>query len=467
MEPNNKEVLSAAPPVEALGQKERLINKEATGAQVLWLLGINPNTTAENIINDKYDKDKLKESVEKGIPQAHKDKINKASFNEREEYWENKKDIKAEDRMKEWEKGMNAFLDPIKEDQTKVTFLKNILKKDGEDPNNVTINAKNIYDTFMRGQGNGDVQFFVKSIVDNNEFGDIEKNQDLIRNLGKIYGDNSAKISELLTHGMANVKYKENEFFVSAQENLNQKNYGDPEIWNTLDKNSGSWDEKQAKIKEAERIAAEAVVEKKKQEEEAKKKENEKKTPVIRSLEKDKDEVEDAYNIVANQDAEKIKEEWNGHQKLTISALNEPVVIDEEVIRDYNELVAQYAIKENKEVPFFFVEDTENKRIVKIFVGEAKSYGSTELSPITAKAKDGEIFADWWNGENNKKNLFNGKDGRFKVGMGHTHPKGYGPMFSNVGEGDFGLDYSSEFEFRSSALFAANPCASNISFVGS
>lgn len=181
----------------------------------------------------------------------------------------------------------------------------------------------------------------------------------------------------------------------------------------------------------------------------------------------DKYNLSDAYEIVKKMDENEIKKEWRAHPKLKIEISNKPVVMDEEVIKDYNDLVAQYAIKENKEVPFFFVEDTENKCIVKIFAGEAKSYGSAELSPLTAKAKNGEVFATWWNGENNKKNLFNGKNGKFKVGIGHTHPKGYGPIFSNVGGGDFGLDYSSEFEFRSSAIFAANPCASNISFVGS
>ncbi len=181
----------------------------------------------------------------------------------------------------------------------------------------------------------------------------------------------------------------------------------------------------------------------------------------------DKYNLSDAYEIVKKMDENEIKKEWRAHPKLKIETSNKPVVIDEEVIKDYNELVAQYAIKENKEVPFFFVEDAENKRIVKIFIGEAKSYGSAELSPLTAKAKNGETFAAWWNGENKNKNLFNGKNGKFKVGMGHTHPKGYGPIFSNVGGGDFGLDYSSEFEFRSSALFAVNSCASNISFVGS
>ncbi len=465
MESINKEVVSAPPLVEAVGQKERLINKEATGAQVLMLLGLVPEEART------LDKEKIKDSAEKAIPLEHKEKIKKASFNERKDYWEGEKDA-----MVTWRKGMDAFLDVYKTnntDQVKkdgLLFLQKILKKDGQELGDVKIDADNIYDTFMK-DGEGDVEFFARRIADNKTitFDEIEKNQKLINNLGNIYGANSAKISELLTHGIANYKQDSEAFIASAQENINKGYYGEEGIWTVLDTNSKNWDVKV----EAERLKkeAEAAEQKKKMEEaaaeekrkqEALKEQNEKKNQ-HRSLEKDKDGVEDAYNIVANQDTEKIKEEWKGHQKFTVSALNEPVVIDEEVIRDYKNIVLEKAKKTGNEVPFYFVEDRGGNRIIEIFVGEANSSGSADLNPTKFLNKNGIEFAKKLNEINTNNELYEGK-ARFLVGVGHTHPKGFGPIFSAAGEGDFGADYGTNLRLKQDPLYSSH--ASSIEFVG-
>lgn len=269
-----------APRPELLKTPE-LLGKNAA-EQALWLIGKRPPAEGESLTLDETEKEQIKKSFTEGIPADHKEKIKNASLNEREEYWKGKTDA-----MNTWKTSTNTFLDVYKEDMSKSAeqkFLKNILKLDENvDLNN--INADKIYDTFMKGEGAGNVEFFARRIVETNSLEELQNKgvQDLIQKLGNIYGANSAKISELLTHGMANVKYKENDFFASAQKNLDDKNYGDSEIWEALDKNSGQFEEKEKVKKEEARIAAEKLQKQKDEAAEAEriKEENEKKAKII------------------------------------------------------------------------------------------------------------------------------------------------------------------------------------------
>jgi serine/threonine protein phosphatase PrpC len=99
----------------------------------------------------------------------------------------------------------------------------------------------------MQGDGKGDGEFFARRIVDTHitKIDDIEKIQELIKNLARIYGDNSARISALLTCAIANARNNIDKFTDSAQENLNNKVYGKEDVWRLLADNTAQWDEKQ------------------------------------------------------------------------------------------------------------------------------------------------------------------------------------------------------------------------------
>jgi hypothetical protein len=117
----------------------------------------------------------------------HKEKINNASFNERKEFW---KDTPEAERMDTWRKDMNALLDEYKNDLTKeagLTFLQKILKRDDQKTLDVVeVSADSVYSTFIEGQGGGDIEYFVRQIIEktNCNIDEIEQNINLIRRLG-------------------------------------------------------------------------------------------------------------------------------------------------------------------------------------------------------------------------------------------------------------------------------------------
>lgn len=491
----NTEVSRPAP-VEVLRKPERLLNKETTGAQALMILGVEPSKAVDKIILNDTQKDNIRRCNETGIPSGHKEKINKASFNEREEYWENRKDIKKEERMNEWKRNINSFLDVYKKDATKAAeqkFLKNILGLDAQKSLD-EVNADSIYATFMKGDGKGDVDFFAKRIVTTNTFDEIDKNQNLIRNLGNLYGKNSAKISELLTYGRTNVREDSEAFIRSAQENLGKRSYGEEVIWTELDKNSKRWEENENKKKEAEAKKKEDE-EKRKKAEEDKKRQEETERQIKQETEKQKEQtaveaegvekdeqnkkkietvdvhslkehgLSDAYEFVTRANKDQIKREWRAHPNLEIQTSNEPVIIDENVINDYNDLVVQQAKATNNEVPFNFIMNREKNRIVKLFVGEGTSSGSVGWDYRTPKAKEGLIFNTWATEQKRSQELYDGTKGKYMVGIGHTHPASYGPVFSNVGS-DFGYDYGATFRLWKGESAFGSHHGSNIHLLG-
>ncbi len=228
---------------------EKLLNEPFTGAQALMLLGIKPPEKGKPVPQLKQTP--IIEFANTGIPSEHKEKIRKASFNERDEYWAKQKDVSPAERMSVWRKKMNDFLEPIKKEparRTELAFLKKLLKDDDQkNLDEVEVTPDTIYGAFMQGKGKGDVEFFARRIADNKNITikEIEQNKDLIRNLGEIYGGNSAKIAELLTHGIANVKQNPDTFIKSAQDNLDNGNYGEMDyIYPTLEKNNKAWETK-------------------------------------------------------------------------------------------------------------------------------------------------------------------------------------------------------------------------------
>lgn len=235
----NKEI-SPAPIEETLPKYEKLLGEATTGAQALLLLGIDP--PKHDALVPTLKKDELVKSATDGIPQDHKKRLTEASYNERDEYWKN---TPANERMEKWRQGFNAFLDLYTKDQTQLSeqaFLKTILKVDNLDE----VNADRLYNTFMLGEGKGDIEYFARRIVHTHtdKIEQIAKNQELIKNIAAMYGDNSAKITELLTCGIANARHNPDKFIASAQQNLNKKSYGE-DLWTPLAENSGKWEKKQ------------------------------------------------------------------------------------------------------------------------------------------------------------------------------------------------------------------------------
>lgn len=276
---------TSIPAPEQLRKQEKLLSKPTAGAQAVMLLGIEPK---QSLNLEKDYKEDIKNLAEKGIPTSHKEKIKNASFNERNEYWEKKTDISEADRLNVWKRSMDSFLDVYKEDLSKTAehaFLRKILDLDSQEELG-KVNAQAFYDAFIE-KGKGDVEFFARRIAENFRGDEIEKNQDLIKNLGNMYGENSAKISELLTYGISNGKNNLDGFVKSAQENLDKGvSDDDRNVWVELDKNSKAWDEGQKQKEDAGKAAEEKI---RKEKEELERKKNENKPKIIAATELNKE----------------------------------------------------------------------------------------------------------------------------------------------------------------------------------
>jgi Helicase HerA, central domain len=124
------------------------------------------------------------------------EKIKHDSYKERGEYW---KGVPFNEAMSKWETELNNLLKSYTTDPAKkagLTFLQKILKEDDQQPlDSVEVSAKAIYNTFIEGEAKGDVEFFVRRILDNNTIEEIVHHWQLIGKLAKIYGEKSAKIA--------------------------------------------------------------------------------------------------------------------------------------------------------------------------------------------------------------------------------------------------------------------------------
>jgi hypothetical protein len=104
---------------------------------------------------------------------------------------------------------MNALLDEYKTDPSKksgLTFLQKILKRDDQKLDEVEVTADTVYSTFIEGEGRGDVEYYVRHIIEKTECnrGDIEQNLNLIKKLARIYGEHSAEIAIQLIQNILN-----------------------------------------------------------------------------------------------------------------------------------------------------------------------------------------------------------------------------------------------------------------------
>lgn len=182
-----------APPhpveIEQKSEKKSLLNPEMTGVQALLLL-----EPSETIIN--------------------------ASLYERDEHWNapdsRHRDKTKEEKMADWENGMNLFLNKHKETEY-AAFLTSI----GVDFDQ---GAKGIYKMFIAtdGEGKGDPTYYAKKVVDSCSQEMIEQHRKVIEELGNIYGANSAKIATLIAEGFKNKQEASDLFDTKAQEQINK-----------------------------------------------------------------------------------------------------------------------------------------------------------------------------------------------------------------------------------------------------
>src|SRR5918992_5348364 len=145
---------------------------------------------------------------ENRIPSNYQEIINNASFNERKEFW---KDTPAPERMDKWRNATNAILSEYTNDPTQKaaqTFLKKILKRDDQSLDEVEVTADTLYSTFIEEEGRGDVEYFVKQIIEKTDCNteEIEQNLILITKLGSIFGTNSGKIARQAIQGILSAK---------------------------------------------------------------------------------------------------------------------------------------------------------------------------------------------------------------------------------------------------------------------
>lgn len=217
---------------------ERFLKGGETGIQACMMLPDKFIKEGQEIKITADDKITIDTLIRSGLPQDFKRKINNAS---RYELSLVGKSIDEEKKM------MNSFLVPINDDPGKrdaQLFLRKILQNDGQEIMDMKISADNIYKVFME-DGKGDVELFIRRIACNENItsDEIEKNNDIVMNLGKsLYGENSAKVAELLINGIVNYRQDPNGFIESAQENINRWEFGD-DIYKTLDSNSEKWKE--------------------------------------------------------------------------------------------------------------------------------------------------------------------------------------------------------------------------------
>jgi hypothetical protein len=90
----------------------------------------------------------------------------------------------------------NIMLAPYKTDPAKrgeLLFLQKILRESSRQPlDQVEVSARALYNTFITGEGKGDVEFFVRRITERANKEERARNRQLIMKLALIYGKESA-----------------------------------------------------------------------------------------------------------------------------------------------------------------------------------------------------------------------------------------------------------------------------------
>ncbi len=233
-------------PTEVGQTSERLVGETTTGAQAKLLFGEHISSAT-----DSTDKAALEQKRDAAKPERTQ-KMKNSSLSEREKYWEdraevykqehNGEEMTKEKQMQEWEEDMDKFLAYYKENATpeEKRFFQSIGIDLGQ------ADAIHVYKKFMKEHA-GDVEYFAELVAKNNSEDEIEQNSTIIKAFGNTYGENSAKVAELLAQGFKNTETdtKAKAFVKSAHENLAK---GDQmpgtDILTKLEENNKKWQEK-------------------------------------------------------------------------------------------------------------------------------------------------------------------------------------------------------------------------------
>src|ERR671915_1174591 len=123
------------------------------------------------------------------------EKIKNGSLKERAEFCQG---VPKDEAMSRWETELNNLLKPYKTDPSKkeeLLFLQRILRQSDQQPlDSVEVSARTIYNSFFH-EAKGDVEYFVRRIIETNTIEEITHNRQLIGKLANIYGDHSASIA--------------------------------------------------------------------------------------------------------------------------------------------------------------------------------------------------------------------------------------------------------------------------------
>ena len=114
---------------------------------------------------------------------------------ERQAHWHNQDPLSHADQMAVWEQGMEGLLAPYRTDPALfdgLALLKRTLRQTPNQPfDAVEVSAHALYRTFIE-EGNGDVMRFAQQIANSNTHEEIAANQDLIEQLARMFGQQTA-----------------------------------------------------------------------------------------------------------------------------------------------------------------------------------------------------------------------------------------------------------------------------------
>jgi hypothetical protein len=116
------------------------------------------------------------------------------SYAERDAYWKTQPQRSRQEQLAVWEQTTDALLAGWTADREEEAFLKRLLRKPDQRFDSVEVTANTLYRTFFGDQeGQGDVEFFVRRIVERNSMEQIQRNLALIDSLARLYGEQTAR----------------------------------------------------------------------------------------------------------------------------------------------------------------------------------------------------------------------------------------------------------------------------------
>jgi hypothetical protein len=220
---------------EQVNQNE-LVSETTTGAQATLLLGRwqNPRELQTDLQNKKAEiQIELINAATNGLNTDVSQKLHDASLNESLKKW--RKDD-YETAMTKWKARTDQYIKKEMENPTSKQFLQNLLKADGQEPDDVEVNATAIYNEFIMDRDKR-IEYYAKKINKIATPDVIQQNKNLIKELAGIYGSASSENATQLTFGIANVRANAEGFINSVEKNFKRNRFGKTANWNAIEEN--------------------------------------------------------------------------------------------------------------------------------------------------------------------------------------------------------------------------------------